>query len=183
MLAAFYHSSVIRLIPIGLILIGFQETLFVEMRPFGVVVQLLLAFAVACGVAAGSDRGALAGFVLGIMYDLTIDRPVGSSAISFGLGAVVGGWIHLIRVEKRWWLNAIFVTLGAAVGEVLVPVVKLMLGDGNLVTPALWRIVPVVAIAAGMMSPLLMPIARWAMRLGSGEWKPGRVKSLDSESV
>ncbi len=183
MLAVIYHSTVIRLIPIGLVLIGLQESIFVDFRPFGVIIQLVLAFSVAAGVAGGSDKGAIAGFVLGIMFDLAVGRPLGSSAISFGVGGVVGGWIFLIRVEKQWWLNAVFVALGSAVGELVTPIVKLMLGDNGFVNSSLWRIVLVVAISGGLLSPLLLPPARWAMRVASGAWQPGKVKSIDSENA
>ena len=45
-------------------------TLFADLRPAGVSIQVMLALAAAAGAAGGPQKGALAGFVLGLMYDL-----------------------------------------------------------------------------------------------------------------
>ena len=49
-----------RVIPIGMALLALQQTMFVEMKPFGVIMQLLLAFAASAGAAGGPERGAIA---------------------------------------------------------------------------------------------------------------------------
>lgn len=183
MLAAIYHSPVIRLIPVGLVLMGLQNTLFVDMRPFGVVLQVMLAAAVAAGAAGGSERGAIAAFVLGLMYDLGLGTPIGVSAISFGLGAVVAGWIFLIRIERRWWLNALFVLAGAAVAEFSVPVMRLLLGDANAMIESTWRIVLIVALGAAVLSPMLVPLMRWSLRIGGEDWTPKKMKTVGGEST
>ena len=67
MLGAVLNSSLTRVIPIGMVLLALQKTMFVEMQPFGVIIQLVLAFAASAGAAGGPERGAMTGFVLGIM--------------------------------------------------------------------------------------------------------------------
>ncbi len=45
--------------------------------------QVVLALVAAAGASGGSERGAVAGFVLGAMFDLVEGTPLGSTAIAF----------------------------------------------------------------------------------------------------
>ena len=65
MFAAFVQSSLIRLIPVGMVMLALQRTVFVDIKVSGVTVQVVLALAAAAGASGGSERGAVAGFVLG----------------------------------------------------------------------------------------------------------------------
>lgn len=179
MLVSLVQGPLLRLVSVGLIVLGLQLTLFTDMRPFGVSLQILLALAAACGAAAGSPGGALAGFVLGLMFDLGVGTPLGSSAISMGVGGFVAGYITLITLERHWWLAALFTGLGAAVGELLVPTVRAFIGEQAAFGPRLFTVVPVVAVAAVVMSPVLVPIGRWCMRVRSTDLRA----SLDRVDV
>lgn len=170
MLAAFWQGPLIRLIPVGMILLALQRSLFVEVTFAGVIVQVVLALAAAAGAAAGSERGATAGFVLGVMYDMLEGLPVGSTALPMTIAGAVAGLLALIVADPRWWLAMVFTTLGAAVGEVMVPVVRLFTGVDDPFQPRLTLIVPVVAIAAGVLSPVFVPLARWCLRIKRPEW-------------
>jgi rod shape-determining protein MreD len=171
MFGALLNSSLTRIIPIGMVLLALQKTLLTEIRPFGVILGAVLAFAAAAGAAGGPERGALTGFTLGIMFDLSVGSPLGSSAITMGLAGYVAGWVDLIRMDGKWWLAAIFVGVGAAIGEAGVPVVRRFIGEEDAFVPDLLRIVPVVAVAAAIASIGLVPVSRWALKLGRPEWK------------
>ncbi|MED5570074.1 MAG: hypothetical protein VYE12_01450, partial [Actinomycetota bacterium] len=77
---------VTRTVLVGFIVLSFQMTIATEIRVFGVVIQIVLAFAVAAGAASGPGEGAKAGFVLGLMYDLASGLPMGSTAMSMTFG-------------------------------------------------------------------------------------------------
>jgi len=171
MIAAIFNSYLLRLIPVGLALLALQKTLFDELRPFGVIIQLVLAFACSAAAAAGPERGATAGFVLGIMFDLSTGAPLGSSSIAFGVAAYIAGWVDLLRVETTWWLAAGFVGVGSAVGEVLAPVVRRFVGEENVFNPRLATIVPVVAASGAIASVALVPLGRWSLKVAKPEWK------------
>lgn len=171
MLAALLSSSLTRVIPIGMVLIALQKTLFIEITPFGVIVQVVMAFAAAAGAVGGPDRGAITGFTLGIMFDLAVGSPLGSSAITMGLAGTVAGWADVIRIDTTWWLAAVFVGLGTGVGELAVPVVRRFIGETDAFVPDLALIVPVVAVSAAILSIPLVPLARWALKLERPEWK------------
>jgi rod shape-determining protein MreD len=170
-LAALLTSSLTRVIPIGMALLALQKTLFIELTPFGVIVQIVMAFAAAAGAAGGPERGAIAGFTLGIMFDLAIGSPLGSSAITMGLAGYVAGWVDLIRIDTTWWLAAIFVGVGTGAGELAVPVVRRFIGEQDAFVPDLAVIVPVVAVAGAIMSIALVPLGRWALKVERPEWK------------
>lgn len=154
-----------------MILLALQKTVFVELQPFGVIIQILMAFAACAGAAGGPERGAIAGFTLGIMFDLAIGTPLGSSAIAMGLAAYVAGWVDLIRIDTTWWLAAIFVAVGSAVGETSIPVIRRFTGEQDAFVPQMVTIIPVVAVTAAIMSVVLVPLARWSLGLARPEWK------------
>ncbi len=171
MIGGILNSSLTRIVPIAMILLALQKTLLVEMRPFGVIVQIVLAFAASAGAAGGPERGALTGFTVGLMYDLAVGTPLGSSGITMGLAGYVAGWVDLVRIETTWWMAAAFVALGAAVGEAGVPVVRRFIGEEDAFVPEMAKIVPVVAVAAAIASVALVPIGRWTLKLARPEWK------------
>lgn len=171
MLAAVLTSPLARVIPIGMMLLALQKTLFIELTPFGVIVQIVMAFAAAAGAIGGSDRGAVTGFTLGIMFDLAVGSPLGSSAIAMGIAGYVAGWADLIRIDTTWWLAAIFVGLGTGVGELAVPVVRRFIGVDDAFVADLPLILLVVAVAGAVMSIALVPLSRWALKLEQPEWK------------
>lgn len=171
MIGALLNSSFSRIIPVAMILLALQKTLFVELQPFGVIIQIVMAFAAAAGAAGGPERGAITGFTVGIMFDLAIGTPLGSSAITMGIAGYVAGWVDLIRIETTWWMAALFVGVGAGIGEAGVPVVRRFIGEEDAFVPEMARIVPVVAIAAAALSILLVPIGRWSLKIPRAEWK------------
>ncbi len=171
MLAALLSSPFTRIIPVGMVLLALQKTLFIELTPFGVIVQIVMAFAASAGAAGGPERGAATGFTLGIMFDLAIGSPLGSSAISMGLAGYVAGWADVIRIDTTWWLAAIFVGIGTGVGELTVPIVRRFIGEPDAFAPNLAVIVPVVALAGALLSIPFVPLSRWALKLERPAWK------------
>ena len=88
-----------------------------------------------------------------------------------GLAGYIAGYMTLINIERQWWLAAIFVAVGSAVGELGVPVVRSFTGDANVYSDRLYTVVPLVAFAAAVASPILVPVSSWCLRLGKTEWK------------
>ena len=171
MFAAIVRSSLIRLIPVGMVMLALQRTVFAEIEVSGVVLQVVLALAAAAGAAGGSERGAVAGFTLGVMFDLVEGTPVGSTAIAFTLAGAVAGLLALIAADPQWWLNAIFVGLGAAVGEAMLPVVRIFVGEQDPWPSDMVKVIVVVTAFAVLSSPLLVPLGRWCLRIRGAEWK------------
>jgi len=170
MFASLVQGPLPRLALVGVMLVALQQTLFVDLRPAAVTIQIVLALAAAAGAAAGPQKGALAGFVLGMMFDLRAGTPLGSSSLSMGVGGFVAGYALSITVDPQWWLAMIFTGIGAAVGETMVPVVRSFIGEEGHFTPRLFTVVPVVSAAAMILSPVFVPVGRWCMRVKKVDW-------------
>ena len=160
-----------RLIPVALVVLAIQRTVCADHRPAGVAVQVVLALAAGAGAGAGSERGAFAGFALGMMYDLGVGTPLGLTALAYGLAGLVSGYVLSITPDPQWWLAAIFVAIGSAVGEAAIPVVKFMTGQEGWLTDRLFVVLPVVTIASTVLSPLMVPLGRWCAGAKRRTWR------------
>lgn len=167
----FFAGPFLRLLPVGLVALSLQRVLFAHHPVLDVKIQLVLALVVAAGAGGGADRGAVAGFALGLLYDLSGDTPLGVMALAYGMGGMTAGSLHRFTPDPQWWLAALFATFGAAVGEAAVPLVEVITGQSGWVTTDLLRIIPVVAVTSGLMCPLLMPVGRWMMGVRRKKWK------------
>lgn len=170
MFASFIQGPLVRVIPVGMVLLALQRTIFVDLQVGGVIIQVMMATAAAAGVAGGSERGAVVGFAFGVMYDLAEGTPLGSTAIAMTIAGVVGGLLALITADPQWWLGAIFTGLGSAAGVAMVPVVRVFIGESAPFQNRLTVVVVVVAVAGAVMSPVLIPLARWCLRLKRPAW-------------
>jgi len=160
-----------RILPIGLLALSLQRLVFAEHPVHDVKLQLVLAVVVAAGAAGGPDRGAVVGFVLGLLYDLNGTTPLGLVALAYGLGGMTAGYVHTLVSEPQWWMASIFAIIGAGVGELAVPFLGQMIGDSGWITPRLLVQIPIVAGGAGLMCPALMPISRWMVGVKRRKWK------------
>jgi cell shape-determining protein MreD len=167
----FLTGPLVRLFPVGLCMLAIQRTVLTEVQAHGVVFQIVLALSAAIGAGAGSERGALGGFTLGMMYDLATGSPLGLTALVYGLAGFVAGYVLTLTPTPPWWLASIFAAIGAAVGETAVPVARMLVGQDGWFTSELFVIVPIVAAFALVLSPGLVPLGRWCMCVKKPKWK------------
>ncbi|MEI6401134.1 MAG: hypothetical protein WCP59_03000 [Actinomycetota bacterium] len=168
---SFLTGPLIRLFPVGLVVLAIQRTVLTEVTPFGVVLPLVLALSASAGAGAGSERGALAGFTFGLMYDLATGSPLGLTGLVFGLSGFIAGYVLTLTPTPQWWLAAIFAAIGTAVGEFVQPIARLIIGQEGWFNDRLFVIVPVAAVFALVASPVLVPVGRWCMRVKTPRWK------------
>ena len=124
-------NPLLRLLPVGLLALSIQRVVFADTPVAGVKLQFVLALVVAAGAGGGSDRGAVAGFVLGLMYDALGNTPLGLMALAYGLGGMTAGYVHSFTPDPQWWLASIFAAIGAAVGEAAIPVAEAITGESG----------------------------------------------------
>ncbi|HQV56935.1 MAG TPA: hypothetical protein PKV27_02910, partial [Ilumatobacteraceae bacterium] len=93
------------------------------------------------------------------------------SALAYGVAGLAGGYLHGLSAVPRWWMIGIFTGLAAAAGEAATPVIMLLTGRDGWLNGGLVRIVPIVALGAVALSPLLCPLGRWSMRVRKPQWK------------
>ncbi len=153
-----------RLVLVALVLLAIQTTLLNQLRPFGVMAQVLVLFVASAGVLYGSELGAIAGFVVGLMYDAVLTTPLGSTALVFGLvGVAAGGLPYLVR-EPTWWSRVVVVAILSALGEVLFPIMQAVIGYEGWVQPRMLFVAVVVAVINVLFAPLILPLARWTLK-------------------
>lgn len=73
-------GSLPRILLLGMVAMSLQRVLFAKRPIADVKLQFVLALAVAAGATGGADRGAIAGFTLGLMYDLA-GTPAGPDGV------------------------------------------------------------------------------------------------------
>ncbi|MCU1401614.1 MAG: hypothetical protein JWN62_4723 [Acidimicrobiales bacterium] len=169
-----FRRPILRTVPVGFMLIALQRTVFENLHPFGVVIQLVLALCVAAAIPGGAERGAWIGFVLGVMFDLGNGFPLGQHGLAYGIAGFVAGLVNAVAVDPHWWLKLIFVALGGAVGEFAVPIIQTFTSDGGWQGQRLGRILPVIAISCALGSFVLTPLGRWCLAVRKKTWKPRR---------
>ncbi|CAB4542285.1 MAG: hypothetical protein F2534_01985 [Actinobacteria bacterium] len=168
---AFLTGPLVRLFPVGLCVLAMQRTFLTELKVMDVVLQIVLALAAGAGAGAGPERGAIAGFTLGLMYDLATGSPLGLTALVYALAGFVAGYVLTFTPTPPWWLASLFVGIGAAVGETAAPAARALIGQDGWFTSQLFTIVPVVTVFALVISPLVVPLGRWCMCVKRPKWK------------
>jgi rod shape-determining protein MreD len=119
------------LVLVASVLLGFQTTLFNDMRPFGVMTQVMVLFAACAGVIYGAEIGAVAGLIIGLMYDCVLTTPLGLASLVLGATAFVAGAFPYFVRDSSWWNKAIAVAIASAVGEILFPIAQALVGLGG----------------------------------------------------
>ena len=109
--------------------------------------------------------------MLGLLYDLSGNTPLGLMALAYGLGGMTAGYVQNLTPDPQWWLMTIFAAVGAAVGEVAIPLGEAITGESGWIGRELVVIVPVVAIAAAVLTLPLVPVGRWMMGVKRKKWK------------
>jgi cell shape-determining protein MreD len=142
-----------------------------DTRIAGVVPMLVLLLAAAVGAGAGPERGAFAGFVLGLMIDLRGVEALGLSSLAYGVAGLTAGYVLSITPDPQWWLAGIFTMVGTAVGVIAIPALKLLTGQDGWLNERLVRVSLVNAACGFVLSVLLVPLGRWSMGVRRKRWK------------
>lgn len=173
------RHPLLRLLMIGLPVLALQDTLLAEMRPADVAIQAMLLLAVAGGIAGGPERGALAGFVMGLLFDLVLTSPLGLHALVYGLAAFLAGYINSLTLDHPRWLVMLVVGVATAASTVAYPLASAMIGEEVAITSALIRITIVVSVANIVFAVPAVWLMRWALHIR----QPDAPLSIREESV
>jgi cell shape-determining protein MreD len=129
-----------RLVLVSLILLGLQTTVFNDMRPFSVMIPVMLLFAVTAGTLYGSEIGAISGLIIGVMYDCVLTTPLGLASLVFGVAAYVAGLLPFF------------------------PLAQSMVGLSGRFQPHVVAVVAFVVVVGMIVAPLLLPVCRWTLK-------------------
>ena len=153
-----------RLVLVVLVVLSLQTTLFSEIRPFGYAVQIVAVFVACVGSTHDVQTGAVVGLVSGFMYDAVLATPLGVSALVFGaLGALAALLMQPFR-EPTWWLRLLAISLVAGFGEVLMPVMKSVVGLSGWLNARIVAAAAVTFFGSLVLASPLVPVSRWTLQ-------------------
>ena len=154
-----------RLIAVAMVVLAIQTTLCTDLKPFGETLDLMLLLSAASGVVGGSQSGALAGFILGIAFDLVLVTPFGVSPLVYGLVGFAAGYTQSLTFQPTWYLQSAFVAAGSALGVLGLAIVQQVVGPRAPLASSVVQTALVVGVANGVLAPLALPLQRWCLVL------------------
>lgn len=150
-------------VPVAVVLVlVVQQSALQDVRVRGVHPDALLLFAIAVGLAAGSEVGSVVGFGIGLVADLFVETPLGLSALTFALVAFAVGTFQAALIRSSWWITPLTALVASAAGVGLFVVIGAVLGQSRLLEADLPAIVAVVAVSNAVLSLPAARLAAWA---------------------
>ena len=157
------ENAYVRLFLIALIFLGIQTTILNEMRPFDVSLEIMVLLAASAGLARGSEVGAIAGFMVGLMYDMVLTTPLGLGAAVFAIVGYLAGFVHSFFHEPTWWSRVILGATASGIGMILMAGAIALSGTDGIFTTKVLTIALVVAAFNAVFSLPTERLCRWAM--------------------
>ena len=159
----FAENRYARLILVALLFLALQTTVFNEMRPFGVCLQVMVLLAASAGLARGSDTGAIAGFIVGLLYDMVLTTPMGLCAAVFATVGYLAGLGQSLVYAPTWWSRMILASVASAVGMVLLPIASTVTGATGILNPHVLFVALIVGLFNAALSLPVERLCRWAL--------------------
>jgi len=145
------------------VMVVIQHALLDGVRIDGAHPDVMMLLPIAAGYAAGPERGAVFGFVAGLVADLFLPTTYGLSALvgcllGFGTGLATQG-----LVRSSWWMAPVVAAAATAAGQGAYAILGAVLGD-----PAMLRtyLAPAIIVSAPAAAILAVPVVRfvaWAL--------------------
>jgi rod shape-determining protein MreD len=157
------NPTLTRLPPVLVVAVILHIAVFPQFRVFGVAADVLILVGVAAGVAGGPERGAMVGFVCGLLADCFLQTPFGLSALVLTLVAWAVGAFQSRIVHAIWWIPMLTMAIGAAATVVGYAILGAVMGEGQLISTRLVLIAAVVGVLDGLLGPLVVRVLRWAL--------------------
>jgi len=139
-----------------------QYTLFTQFRIAGVSADLLLVVAIAAGIVAGAERGAIVGFVCGLCLDLLVVTPFGLGAISGLVAGVVAGLLEGATVHSARWLTAAIAFISSGAGVLSFAIAGALLGRSDMLSLHVFTILGIVGASSALLVFPVVKVCRWA---------------------
>lgn len=158
--------SRLRLVAILSVALVLHQSLFVTVRFGDAHPQVMLLVAVAGGLLAGAERGALIGFTAGLLADLFVQTPLGLSALTFALVGFVVGSVQSGIVHSAWWIGPLTALAASFAGVLLYGMLGAIIGQAHFVSPRLIGIAAGVGAMNAVLAPPVMRLMTWALDSG-----------------
>lgn len=148
--------GVVSAISVGALLFVLRHALFVDFTFFGIHPELLLLFAVCCGLAGGPNYGVVAGFLAGLASDAFLTSPLGLSAFAFAVAGYMAG-VAADDTTSTPGVTALAAAATSGVGLLLVVALGRMFGGLEV---SFGHALAVVFLGSLMNAVLALPVRR-----------------------
>lgn len=139
-----------------------QLGLFDDLRLFSVHPEVLLAVGAGSAIAWGAERGAVVGFAAGLLADLSLSGRFGVTALAWGVTCYGIGLLSEGLPRRSHLVDAVLMAAGGAGGVAAYAVVAALFGEPTLGEDNLFVIIAMVAAWNVVLSPVVVPLCRWA---------------------
>lgn len=154
--------AVMRWVLIVLTVFVLQIGVFTDLRLFGVHPDTMLLLAICAGLSVGAVRGAEVGFAVGLLSDLLLQGPLGTSALAFALVGFGVGMAGDAVLRSSRVISVGIAAVSSAAGVLLYAALAQLLGQRTLADPRLWVIVAIVSVFNAVLCLPAMALCRWA---------------------
>lgn len=124
--------------------------------------DVLLLAAIAGGLVAGPERGAVFGFCAGLLADLFLEAPFGLSALCYCLIGFAVGSLQTGILRSAWWIPVVTALGASATGVVVYALLGATVGQTQMVSPRLAVIAGLVGVMNGLLAPAAVRLVGWA---------------------
>lgn len=132
----------------------------------GVHADVMVLLAVAAGLSSGPQRGAVAGFVLGLFADLVVPTPYGLSSLTFVLVGFAAG---LVRGDSdrgdTFFGRGVLCLIGGAVGTLAYAVLAALIGQPGMLGGATFEATLIVGLGGLVLAWPAVWAMDWALAL------------------
>ncbi len=140
----------------------FHLALFADLRVFGVAPEVLLALSITAGLVGGPSRGAVAGFIIGLGFDLYLPTLFGLSAFIYAVFGYSAGLLEQRIFRSAWWIHSGITAFATILGLLTYALLGELLGEINLYTDHLYVVMAVAAAYSLLLSLPMVGLWRWS---------------------
>lgn len=176
-------ASRLRLPLVVVVAFTLQQTVLTSLSIHGEHPDIMVLVVTLAALIGGPQRGAVIGFLVGLVTDLFLQTPMGLSALTFTVVGFAAGSLRTAVVETAAWLVPVGALAGSAVAVVLYAVLEALMGQPGVLHHGLAWVVVVVSVVNGALSLPAIRVLRWAMEAAperpasssalGGRWGPG----------
>jgi rod shape-determining protein MreD len=139
-----------------------QIGVLADLQPFGVHADAMLLVGICAGLAGGPGRGAVVGFVAGVLADVMLPGTLGISALAYAIAGFGVGVLQEAVISTTRSMSVLFTAVASALGVVLYALLSQLLGQRSLSDPRLLQIVGIVAVLNAALCLPVLAVSRWA---------------------
>lgn len=151
-----------RVALVGVVVLLLQVSMVSQVEVLGARGNIVLLFAIVAGLESDPERGAVAGFALGLAFDLLLETPAGLSALTLALVGWGVGVVKDVVLRSSQVLNLALVAAASAAGTLLYAGLAVVFGVTFDPTD-LVAVVTVIAVVNALGSRLMHRAMRWAL--------------------